>query len=50
MTPALYPACVAHRLRAALERLRPLVLDPSYTHPTFAALVLSHSRDYAPAS
>lgn len=43
------PAAEAEDLRATLEGLRALVLDPSFTHPSFADLVLTHGSDYAPA-
>ncbi|MFJ4623643.1 hypothetical protein [Streptomyces sp. NPDC088812] len=43
------PATAAGRLRTALEQLRALALDRSFTHPAFADLVLTHGRDHAPA-
>ncbi|MFI8221418.1 hypothetical protein [Streptomyces sp. NPDC085932] len=49
MTASLEPAAAPDRLRSELERLRTLVLDPSYAHPTFADLVLTYGRDYAPS-
>ena len=39
----------ADRLRAQLQPLRILMLNQDYTHPTFADLVLTHSRDHAPS-
>ncbi len=36
------PAAEAGRLRAALEELRTLVLDPSFTHPSFADPTPAH--------
>ncbi|MEU3855516.1 hypothetical protein [Streptomyces sp. NPDC029554] len=49
MNTAPYPAAAADHLRCALQRLRIPVLDSSYIHPTFAHLVLTHGRGYAPA-
>ncbi|MCZ1012140.1 hypothetical protein [Streptomyces lydicus] len=48
-TPTAGPASEADDLRARLEQLRILVLDPTFEYPTFADLVLAHGCDYAPA-
>ncbi|MEU3290469.1 hypothetical protein [Streptomyces longwoodensis] len=47
MTAARRPAFT--QLRAELQQRCTLVLDRSWTHPSFADLILTHGRDFDPA-